>query len=579
VSFSRFEISIDKNEKARNNQNNRMKKSRRTFLTQIGTIGASTGLLGLTASESEAKPSKSNPEKFKLTIFQTTDVHCQIHAHDELFWENGEKVFRKTGGYSHLKTFVDQERKKTEHSFLIDTGDMFQGSELSVKTTGEAMLPILNSIGYDLYLPGNWEVIYYKKTMQHLLGSLTAPKVCANMYHDLGDGKKGELIFPPYYIWTVNGVKIGFLGYTDHLVPIRQSPNYSKGILYSKPEENLAHYVDVLRNQEKCAFVAIVAHLGLSQQINLANIPACEGVDYILGGDTHERVRKPIQANYAKVVEPGAFGSFVGKLELTIENGKVVGDSYELMEVDAEKYPASPQMEKIVAQYEGPYLEDIQKVVGYSTIPLYRYFVIENTIDTMILDAISWQIPDVDIVLSNGFRFCPPRSTPDQTGNIPITNGFLFDMLPVNSQIRTGQVTGAQISEWLERELNNVFAADASKRFGGWVIKFKGMEVKFNAFGEEGKRVQSALVHGQPINPERVYKICACERDGDPDDMLCRFKGVKETENTPYTLHQAMRNYLEVNSPVAPIPPKSAVALDAPATLLTQVTGVDYQFR
>jgi 2',3'-cyclic-nucleotide 2'-phosphodiesterase (5'-nucleotidase family) len=556
-----------------------MKKSRRKFMSQIGALGASTGLLGLTTSTAKADTPKSNPEKFTLSIFQTTDVHCQIHAHDELFWENGEKVFRKTGGYSHLKTFVDQERKKSEHSFLIDTGDMFQGSELSVKTTGEAMLPILNSIGYDLYLPGNWEVIYYKKTMQHLLGSLTAPKVCANMYHDLGEGKRGELIFPPYHIWTVNGVKIGFLGYTDHLVPIRQSPNYSKGILYSKPEENLAHYVDVLRNQEKCAFVAIVAHLGLSQQIHLANIPACEGVDYILGGDTHERVRKPIQAKYAKVVEPGAFGSFVGKLELTIENGKVVNDSYELMEVDAEKYPASPTMEKVVSQYEGPYLENIQKVMGYSTIPLYRYFVIENTIDTMILDAISWQIPDVDIVLSNGFRFCPPRSTPDQTGNIPITNGFIFDMLPVNSQIRTGQVTGEQINEWLERELNNVFAADASKRFGGWVIKFKGMEVEFNAFGEEGKRVQSALVHGQPLDPDRVYKICACERDGDPDDMLCRFKGVKETENTPYTLHQAMRSYLGANSPVTPIPPKSAVALDAPATLLTQVTGVDYQFR
>ncbi|MDG1277852.1 MAG: bifunctional metallophosphatase/5'-nucleotidase [Algoriphagus sp.] len=556
-----------------------MKKSRRKFMSQIGALGASTGLLGLTTSKAKADTPKSNPEKFTVSIFQTTDVHCQIHAHDELFWENGEKVFRKTGGYSHLKTFVDQERKKSEHSFLIDTGDMFQGSELSVKTTGEAMLPILNSIGYDLYLPGNWEVIYYKKTMQHLLGSLTAPKVCANMYHDLGEGKRGELIFPPYHIWTVNGVKIGFLGYTDHLVPIRQSPNYSKGILYTKPEENLAHYVDVLRNQEKCAFVAIVAHLGLSQQIHLANIPACEGVDYILGGDTHERVRKPIQAKYAKVVEPGAFGSFVGKLELTIENGKVVNDSYELMEVDAEKYPASPVMEKVISQYEGPYLENIQKVVGYSTIPLYRYFVIENTIDTMILDAISWQIPDVDIVLSNGFRFCPPRSTPDQTGNIPITNGFIFDMLPVNSQIRTGQVTGEQISEWLERELNNVFAADASKRFGGWVIKFKGMEVEFNAFGEEGKRVQSALVHGQPLDPNRVYKICACERDGDPDDMLCRFKGVKETENTPYTLHQAMRSYLGANSPVTPIPPKSAVALDAPETLLTQVTGVDYQFR
>ncbi len=557
-----------------------MKSSRRKFISQLGALGASTGLASFAnAATDPIESQKETPTSFTLNILQTTDVHCQIHAHDELFWENGKSVFRKTGGYAHLKTFLDQYREKMKHSFLIDTGDMFQGSELSVKTTGEAMVPILNALDYDLYLPGNWEVIYYKKSMQHLLGSLTAPKVCANMYHDLGEGKKGELIFPPYHIWTVNGVKIGFLGYTDHLVPIRQSPNYSKGIIYTKPEDNLAHYVDVLRNQEKCAFVAIVAHLGLSQQIHLANMPACEGVDYILGGDTHERVRKPIQAKYAKVVEPGAFGSFVGNLELKIENGKVVSDSYELLEVDAKRYPESKAMNQIISTYEGPYLEDIQKVVGYSTIPLYRYFVIENTIDTMILDAINWQVPDVDIVLSNGFRFCPPRSTPDQTGNIPITNGFIFDMLPVDSTIRTGKVTGKQIKEWLERELNNVFAADASKRFGGWVIKFKGMEVKFNAFGEEGQRVQSALVNSQPLDFEKVYKICACERDGDPDDMLCRFRGVKETENTPFTLHQAMRSYLAKNSPVTPTPPQSAVALDAPATLLTQVSGVDYEFR
>lgn len=558
-----------------------MKSSRRKFIAQIGTLGAGTGLVSLTPvmAETSIEKKKSNSSSFTVTILQTTDVHCQIHAHDELFWENEQAVFRKTGGYSHLKTFLDREQSKAEHSFLIDTGDMFQGSELSVKTTGEAMVPVLNALDYDLYLPGNWEVIYYKKAMQHLLGSLHGPKVCANMYHDLGEEKKGELIFPPYHIWNVNGVKIGFLGYTDHLVPVRQSPNYSKGIIYTKPVENLAHYVDVLRNQEKCAFVTIVAHLGLSQQIHLANMPACEGVDYILGGDTHERVRKPIQAKYAKVVEPGAFGSFVGKLELKIENGKVVSDCYELMEVDARKYPESTEMKKIISQYEGPYLEDIQKVVGYSTIPLYRYFVIENTIDTMILDAINWQVPEVDIVLSNGFRFCPPRSTPDQTGNIPITNGFIFDMLPVDSQIRTGKVTGKQIHEWLERELNNVFAADASKRFGGWMIKFKGMEAEFNAFAEEGKRVQKAVVKGQPLDPEKVYHICACERDGDPDDMLCRFRGVKETENTPFTLHQAMRSYLAANSPVTPKPPKSAIALDAPATLLTQVTGVDYQFR
>lgn len=520
----------------------------------------------------------SENKEFTISILQTTDVHCQLHSHDELFWENEKAVFRKTGGYARLASYLNKERKKNPNTFIVDTGDMFQGSELSVKTTGKAIVPVLNKLGYDLYLPGNWEVIYYKKAMQTLLGSLTAPKVCANMYHDLGNGKKGELIFQPYHIWTVGGVKIGFLGYTDHLVPVRQSPNYSKGIIYAKPEENLAHYVDVLRNQEQCSYVLLLSHLGLSQQIHLANLPECKGVDYILGGDTHERVRNPIQCKYSKVVEPGAFGSFVGKLDLTIKDGEVINDTYSLVEIGVDQYKADKEVSELIKNIELPFEEDINKIVGYSTLPLYRYFVIENTIDTMILDALKWKISEADIVLSNGFRFCPPKATPDSTGNIPITNGYIFDMLPVDSTVRTGSVTGKQILDWLEKELNNVFAKDASQRFGGWVIKFKGMNISFNAYGENGKRVQSAEVNGRMLDPEKMYRICACERDGDPADMLCRMRGVKDARNTPFTLHSVLKEYLSVYSPVTPTPPVSAKVLDAPQSLLTQVTGVDYQF-
>lgn len=563
-----------------------MDNKRRDFLKKIGKISgagllAASPVMAVAESLRDQEGAEMVPDDkpFTITILQTTDVHCQVHPHDELFWENDKAVFRKTGGYAHLHTYLRKERKKNPDSFLIDTGDMFQGSELSVKTTGKALVPVLNALGYDLYLPGNWEVIYYKKAMQTLLGSLNAPKVCANMYHDLGEGKKGELIFPPYYIWNIKGVKIGFIGYTDPLVPIRQSPNYSKGIIYTKPEENLQHYVDVLRNQEQCAYVLIVAHLGLSQQIHLANLPECKGIDYILGGDTHERVRNPIVCKYAKVVEPGAFGSFVGKLNLTIQNGSVIKDEYELVEVNAEKFRPSKEMLTLIENNEKPFEDDIYKIAGYSTIPLYRYFVVENPIDTMILDALQWKMKDVDIVLSNGFRFCPPRTTPDQTGNIPITNGFIFDMLPVDSFVRTGSVTGKQIQAWLEKELNNVFAREAGERFGGWVIKFKGMKISFNAFGEKGKRVQEVTIGGLPLDIDKTYKICACERDGDPEDMLCRMKNVINTKTTAYTLHSVMKDYLAVNSPVTPTPPLAARILDGPQTLLTQVSGVDYLFR
>jgi sulfur-oxidizing protein SoxB len=560
---------------------------RRDFIKKIGTLSgagllASSPIIAVAASKENSLPDIITPDDdqpFTVSILQTTDVHCQVHPHDELFWENDKAVFRKTGGYAHLATYLQSERKKNPNSFLIDTGDMFQGSELSVKTTGKAMVPILNALGYDLYLPGNWEVIYYKKAMQTLLGSLNAPKVCANMYHDLGEDKKGELIFPPYHTWSIKGVKIGFIGYTDPLVPLRQSPNYSKGIIYTKPEENLPHYVDVLRNQEQCAYVLIVAHLGLSQQIYLANQEECKGVDYILGGDTHERVRKPIQCKYSKVVEPGAFGSFVGKLNLTIQNGKVIKDDYELVEITADKFNPSKEITGLIKNNEAPFEKDIYTIAGYSTIPLYRYFVVENPIDTMILDALKWRLPEIDVVLSNGFRFCPPRTTPDHTGNIPITDGYIYDMFPVDSTVRTGMVTGKQIWEWLEKELHNVFAKNASERFGGWVIKFKGMKITFNAFAEKNKRLQAVTIADAPLNMDKTYRICACERDGDPSDMLCRMRNVSNATNTTYTLHSVMKAYLAANSPVTPTPPGSADVLDAPQTLLTQVTGVDYKFR
>ncbi len=568
-----------------------MSTNRRKFLKNSLLAGLGAGFLPLAVSAETQSNELPDPDfsgtklsgsldaqTGTITLLQTTDVHCQIHPHDELFWENNQAVFRKTAGYAHIATLFDKVRKGNPNTFVIDTGDMFQGSELSVKTTGKAITPILNAMGYDLYLPGNWEVVYYKKAMQTLLGGLDAPKVCANMFHDAGEGKKGELIFPAYATWSRLGVKIGFLGYTDPLVPLRQSPNYSKGIIYTKPEENLAYYVNVLREQEQCDFVIILAHLGLSQQIALANMPECEGVDYIFGGDTHERVREPIVCKYAKVVEPGAFGSFVGRLDIEVKDGKITGHHYELMEVDPKKYKAKKEISALIDQMEAPFVAEIEHVVGYSKVPLYRYFVVENTIDTLILDALAWKV-GTEIVLSNGFRFCPPRSTPNADGLIPITEGFIFDMLPVDATVRTAKVTGAQLMTWLEKELNNVFAKDASKRFGGWVVKFRGMEVEFNAFGEQGKRVQKVTIGGNPLDPARSYSVSACERDGDPETMLCRIPNVTDGKNMPYSLHPVLKEYLAKHSPVSPLPHGSAKVLDAPATLLTQVSGVAYNFR
>ena len=215
-------------------------------------------------------------------------------------------------------------------------------------------------------------------------------------------------------------------------------------------------------------------------------------------------------------------------------------------------------------------------VLGYSTVPLYRNFVVENTIDTLVTDALMWKIKP-DVALSNGFRFCPPKTAgPD--GRVVITEAYLYDMLPVDATVRTGKATGQQLLTWLERELQNVFAAEASKRLGGWVVRFKGMEVDFNAFAPVNQRVQEVRIAGHPLDPARTYTLCACEREGDPADMLCRLKGVQDAQNTTSSLHSVMREYLLVSSPVSPTLTHNARILDGSQQLLSQVTGVDYHF-
>jgi len=570
-----FKINID---------SDKISGDRRDFLKKSALVGIAS-LVAPTLSVSKpseiaSKPVGASPAGSNtITFLITTDIHAQLHTHDEFFWENEKAVYRKRGGMAVLKTMIDTlKAQNPDHTIIYDGGDYFHGHAVASLTEGEALIPIFNNLGYDLILPGNWEVVYKKKKMLFDMGHSNASKICANMFHKSADGKNCELVYPPYWIKYIGGVKIGVIGYTDHLIPKRQSPAYSEGLTFEHADKSIAKYVKMLREDEACAVVLLATHMGLAQQVGLANNPVCEGIDFILGADTHERVREPIQAKYTKVIECGAFGSFLGKLDLKIENGKLVDSAYQLLDVDPEKYSPDKSMQELVDKACAPFKEEMQKVIGTSKTPLVRYFVMETPMDNLITDAIMWKFKP-DIALSNGFRFCQPLNVDPKTGVASITKEFLWNMLPVNSEAKSGTVTGNQVLEWLEKELQNAFAKDPSKRFGGWFVRFNGMEVNFTIGNEMGKRVNWVKIGKKPLDINKEYKIIACEREGDPDDTICRMEKVKNPTMLKMFLHDVIEEYLKANSPVAPKLEKRATATDEPHTLLTQLGGTSYQFR
>lgn len=561
---------------------------RRQALRSLGAVGAGLTLGPTLALGALGDPQRRNElmksaavqsgKANRFTILHTSDIHAQLNTHDEFFHENEQAVYKKRGGFAVLKSMIDTLRAEgPANTIVIDGGDCFQGGGVAALSEGRNIVPLMDRIGYDLVLPGNWEVAYGKEMMMRDLGAYKADKVCANMFHDTEDALKGDLIFPPYWTRRVAGVKIGFIGYNDPLTPKRQSPAYSQGITFTEPEMNVAKYIRVLRDYEQCAMVFLVTHMGLAQQVGLANRSAVEGADLILGADTHERVRKPVQGRFSQVTEPGAFGSFVARLDVVVENGAVKDSHYELLDVDPEKYPADPGMAALVEEMRAPYKARLDTVVGSTRKTLVRYFVIENPMDNMITDAIMWKLKP-DVAISNGFRFCPPIVA-DGKNPTPITNDHIWSMIPEDSDAKYGEATGQQLWDWLEKELHNVFAKDPVKRFGGWVVRFAGMTANFTMHNDMGTRVNWIQIGGKPIGLKKTYLIAACERAGDPDDTLCRLERVKNPRRANITMHTILREYFAMFSPVAPKVEGRITATDAPQDLLSQLEGYGYEFR
>jgi 2',3'-cyclic-nucleotide 2'-phosphodiesterase (5'-nucleotidase family) len=277
------------------------------------------------------------------------------------------------------------------------------------------------------------------------------------------------------------------------------------------------------------------------------------------------------------VTESGAFGSFVAKLDIVVERGIIKEQAYQLLDVDPDVYKEDEEMKQLVEKTREPYKQVLGRVIGKTKTPLVRYYVLETPMDNLITDALMWKF-NSDIAVSNGFRFCPPLVPDPATGIADITADFLWSMLPVDSEEKKGIITGRQLWDWLEKEFQNAFAIEPSLRFGGWVVRFKGMHVNFTIGKEDGKRVNRVTIKGREIDMNKEYSFVACEREGDPDTTICRVDDVKTPARTGSTLHNILTEYLAIHSPVAPKLEGRCVATDAPGNLLTQLAGYEYEF-
>src|SRR5437868_1670222 len=89
--------------------------TRRQMLRSLGALGAgitlgptlAMGAVGDRRDELVKSRAVLQDKANKFTILHTSDIHAQLHTHDEFFFENGKAVYRKRGGFAVLKTMID----------------------------------------------------------------------------------------------------------------------------------------------------------------------------------------------------------------------------------------------------------------------------------------------------------------------------------------------------------------------------------------------------------------------------------------------------------------------------------------
>ena len=200
-------------------------------------------------------------------------------------------------------------------------------------------------MGIDAMTP-HWEFVFGPKRFRELAKQLNYPVLAINIY----EKDSGQRVFPPYMMKEVGGLKLGIIGIASNIVDKTMPPAYSEGLRFTLGREELPGFVQEVRQKENADLVIVISHLGFPQDIKLlSEVP---GVDVCLSGHTHNRLYQPALAGKTIVIQSGCQGSFVGRLDLTVQAGQITDCKHKLIEVSSD-LTSDPAVESIIRKPTG----------------------------------------------------------------------------------------------------------------------------------------------------------------------------------------------------------------------------------
>lgn len=288
--------------------------NRRTFLT-------TSAAFGVTLAGFPRELLKASAADTVITILHTNDTHSQIDplpANDP----NAGK-----GGIARRATLVKSVRKENPNTLLVDAGDVLQGTPYFNFYKGEVEYKAMSAVGYDVGTLGNHEFDNGIEALAAALKFANFDIVSAN--YDV-KGTALEPLVKRYVVKTVGGIRVGLFGLGVSPVALITPDNF-KGVTYIDPVIAARDVVKKLREDERCALVVCMSHLGYNddpQRGDRLVASQIDGIDFIASGHTHTFMKEPVtqtQPCGAKttIFQVGKSGIYVGRVDFTFRNGKL----------------------------------------------------------------------------------------------------------------------------------------------------------------------------------------------------------------------------------------------------------------
>ena len=305
--------------------------TRRDFVKAISRAG----LIGAVPSLAQAAATL-NPDTVCISILHTTDLHGHILPTSD-YDRNSD-----LGGLARCVTQIRRWRGQNPNSILIDIGDVYQGTDVALRSKGELMIDLFNYLKYDAWIVGNHEFDWGIEPFQQALQRSTMPVLAANT---LLEGKPaGEFSDPkhpfakiqPFILKEIAGVKVAIIGITTPGMLFWFRPEFARGIDFQNPVEPVRRAVARAKSEGASAIV-LTGHMGLKARSggdDFANAVMALTSEFpdaavFIAGHTHQAIPRRL-TNGVLLTQADHFGIHVGRVDLLFDR-----DSKQLLHREA----------------------------------------------------------------------------------------------------------------------------------------------------------------------------------------------------------------------------------------------------